>query len=118
MAKQSQKPTEGLEIDTFEREPDFLLYTTPGGKVRLEIFIKDENIWLTQERIAQLFGVDRSVVTKHLKNIYESGELDEAVTSAKFAQVQTEGSRQVTRSRIWATERLLEICYSKKVFLY
>lgn len=132
MAKQPQKPTKGLEIDTFKRESDFLLYTTPDGKVRLEIFIKDENIWLTQDRIAQLFGVDRSVVTKHLKNIYESGELDERATSAKFAQVQTEGSRQVTRSlvfynldaiisvgyrvnsaqathfRIWATERLKE----------
>ncbi|PIR59866.1 MAG: cell filamentation protein Fic [Candidatus Pacebacteria bacterium CG10_big_fil_rev_8_21_14_0_10_44_54] len=132
MTKQSQKPTKGLEIDTFKRESDFLLYTTPDGKVRLEIFVKNENIWLTQDRIAQLFGVDRSVVTKHLKNIYESGELNEGATSAKFAQVQTEGARQVTRSlvfynldaiisvgyrvnsaqathfRIWATERLKE----------
>jgi hypothetical protein len=132
MTKQLQKLSKSLEIDTLKRESDFLLYTTPDGKVRLEIFIKDENIWLTQERIAQLFGVDRSVVTKHLKNIYESGELNEAATSAKFARVQTEGTRQVTRSlvfynldtiisvgyrvnstqathfRIWATQRLKE----------
>ena len=59
MAKQSQKITKSLEIDTFKRESDFLLYTTPDGKVRLEIFVKDENIWLTQEKIAQLFGVQR-----------------------------------------------------------
>lgn len=130
--KKTRKMASDLSLNNFQRESDFLLYTTPDGKVRLEIFIKNENIWLTQERISQLFGVDRSVVTKHLKNIYESGELVEGATSAKFAQVQTEGSRQVTRSlvfynldaiismgyrvnsaqathfRIWATERLKE----------
>lgn len=118
--------------NTFKSEPNFLLYTTPNGKVRVEIFLKDENIWLTQEKIGGLFGVERSVVTKHLKNVYESGELDKEATSAKFAQVQTEGSRQVTRPlvfynldaiisvgyrvnsakathfRIWATQRLKE----------
>lgn len=132
MTKNTQKAIKGLEIDTFKSEPNFLLYTTPNGKVKVEIFLKDENIWLTQEKIAGLFGVERSVITKHLKNIYESEELDEKATSAKFAQVQMEGSRQVTRSlifysldaiisvgyrvnsakathfRIWATERLKE----------
>ncbi|EKE05650.1 MAG: hypothetical protein ACD_19C00186G0003 [uncultured bacterium] len=117
---------------TIKNESNFLLYTTPNGKIRVEVFLKDENIWLTQEKIAALFGVERSVVTKHIKNIYGSRELDEEATSAKFAQVQTEGSRQVTRSlvfysldaiisvgyrvnsvkathfRIWATERLRE----------
>ena len=48
---------------------EFLLYKTPNGKVKVEIFLKNENIWLTQEKIASLFGVDRSVITKHLKNI-------------------------------------------------
>lgn len=132
MTKNTQKAIKGRQIDTFKSEPNFLLYTTPNGKVKVEIILKDENIWLTQEKIAGLFGVERSVITKHLKNIYESRELDEVATSAKFAQVQTEGSRQVTRSlvfynldaiisvgyrvnsaqathfRIWATERLKE----------
>ncbi len=111
---------------------EFLLYTTPNGKVKVEIFLKDENIWLTQARIAELFGVDRSVVTKHLRNIFKEGELDKKSTSAKIAQVQNEGQRQVKRDvefynldailsvgyrvnsrqatlfRIWATERLKE----------
>lgn len=111
---------------------EFLLYTTPNGKVKVEIFLRDENIWLTQARIADLFGVERSVVTKHLQNIYDEGELDKGATCAKIAQVQTEGKRQVARSvefynldvilsvgyrvnskqatlfRIWATERLKE----------
>ena len=64
---------------------EFLLYTTPNGKVKVEIFLRDENVWLTQAKIAELFGVDRSVVTKHLKNIFESGELQENSVCANFA---------------------------------
>lgn len=73
---------------------EFLLYTTPNGKVKVEIFLRDENIWLTQAKIGELFGVDRTVVTKHLQNIYSEGELIKDSTSAKIAQVQTEGQRQ------------------------
>src|SRR3989339_1372879 len=111
---------------------EFLLYTTPNGKVKVEIFLRDENIWLTQAKIAELFGIDRSVVTKHLQNIFQEGELDKNSTCAKIAQVQNEGVRQVSRDvefynldailsvgyrvnstqatqfRIWATERLKE----------
>ena len=61
---------------------EFLLYTTPNGKVKVEIFLRDENIWLTQDKIALLFGVQRPAITKHLKNIFESGELDEKVVSS------------------------------------
>lgn len=111
---------------------EFLLYTTPNGKVKVEIFLRNENIWLTQAKIAELFGTERSVVTKHLQNIFQEGELDKNLTCAKIAQVQNEGQRQVSRDiefynldaivsvgyrvnsaqatqfRIWATERLKE----------
>ena len=76
---------------------EFLLYTDPNGKVKVEIFLRDENIWLTQAKIAELFGVERSVVTKHLQNIFETGELNKEATCAKIAQVQNEGNRQVKR---------------------
>jgi hypothetical protein len=59
--------------------------------------LKDENIWLTQAKIAKLFDVDRSVVAKHLKNVFDEGELEKALTCAKIAQVQKEGQREVTR---------------------
>jgi hypothetical protein len=111
---------------------EFLLYTTSNGKVKVEIFLRDENIWLTQAKIGELFCVDRSVVTKHLQNIYTEGELNKKATCAKIAQVQIEGKRNIAREvecynldailsvgyrvnsaqatlfRIWATERLKE----------
>src|SRR3989338_5372601 len=111
---------------------EFLLYTTPNWKVKVEIFLHNENIWLTQAKIGELFGVERSVVTKHLQNIFSEGELSREATCAKIAQVQVEGQRQISRDiefynldaiisvgyrvnssqathfRIWATERLKE----------
>lgn len=77
---------------------EFLLYKSPNGEVKVEIFLKDETIWLTQAKIAELFDVDRSVIAKHLKNIYEEDELKKESTCAKIAQVQQEGSRQITRN--------------------
>jgi len=55
----------------------FLLYTAPDGAVKVEVFYKDETVWLTQKALAELFGVDRSVITKHLRNVFKEGELDE-----------------------------------------
>ena len=76
---------------------EFLLYTDPNGKVKVEIFLHDENIWLTQVKISELFGVDRSVVSKHLSNIFKEGELSKKATCANFAQVRIEADREVTR---------------------
>ena len=76
---------------------EFMLYTTPNGKVKVEIFLRDETVWLTQARIAELFGVDRSVVTKHLKNIFESGELEEDSVCANFAHTADDGKIYQTK---------------------
>jgi len=56
---------------------NFLLYTGKEGEVKVEVFLRNETLWLTQKAIGRLFGKERSVITKHLKNIFESGELDE-----------------------------------------
>jgi len=69
---------------------EFLLYTTPDGKVKIEIFLRNENIWLTQAKIAEFLDVDRSVITKHLKNVFESGELQETSVCANFAHTADE----------------------------
>lgn len=54
---------------------DLILYKDANGDVKVEVYLMNENLWLTQAKIAELFDVDRSVVTKHLKNIYCDGEL-------------------------------------------
>jgi hypothetical protein len=74
----------------------FLVYGTDKG-LRLDIRYEGETLWMTQAQIAQIFGVDRSVVTKHIANVYAEGELDAETTSAKIAQVRQEGSRKVER---------------------
>lgn len=76
---------------------EFFLYKTPTGSVKIEVFLRDETIWLTQARIAELFGVNWPAVTKHLQNIYSEGELDKNSTCSKMEHVQNEGSRPVTR---------------------
>lgn len=107
----------------------FLLYTDANGKVKVEIFLHNENIWLTQEKIAALFDVQRPAITKHLKNIFESGELKEESVSSILEHTANDGktyqtkfynldaiisvgyrvnSAMATRFRIWATERLKE----------
>jgi len=88
---------ENSKIDSQNELTEFLLYTSPDGKIKVDVYLRDENIWLTQDKIADLFGVDRTVITKHLKNIYNEDELVEIATSVKIAQVQTEGGRVVKR---------------------
>lgn len=83
--------------DLIPSNNNFILYTAPSGNIKIEAYIHDETIWLTQQKIADVFGVDRTVVTKHLKNIYQEEELQKEATSAKFAQVQIEGDREVKR---------------------
>ena len=70
-----RKKTKNLIPDSSFSE--IILYTTPNGDVKVEIFLKNETIWLTQDRIAQLFDVQRPAITKHLKNIFETKELIE-----------------------------------------
>ena len=70
---------------------DFLVFTKDAQEDGIEVRVQDHDVWLTQKAIAQLFDVDRSVVTKHLKNVYESGELSKNSTCAHFAQVADNG---------------------------
>ena len=76
---------------------EFLVFTSQSGEDTIEVRIQDNTVWLTQKLIASLFDIDRSVITKHLANIYQEGELIKDATCAILAQVQIEGTRQVTR---------------------
>ncbi len=70
---------------------NFLLYSFDDSAVQIEVYFKDENIWLSQKLMAELFDVDRSVITKHLKNVFEAQELDEKSVSAKIAHTASDG---------------------------
>ncbi len=111
---------------------EILLYQTSDGDVRVECLFRDETIWLTQKAIAALFNVQVPTISKHLKNIFESGELSEKATVSKMETVRSEGKREVRRDvdfynldaiiavgyrvnsyqatqfRIWATKTLKE----------
>jgi hypothetical protein len=111
---------------------NFLLYTAPSGKIKVEVFVEGETVWLTQKAMAELFGVKTPAVSKHLANIFENGELQKDATVSILETVQTEGDRQVNRKveyynldaiiavgyrvnsyqatqfRIWATKTLKE----------
>lgn len=67
-----------------------LLYQTDEGRLRLECRLAGETLWLSLNQIAELFGRDKSVISKHLKSIYDDGELDREATVAKYATVQIE----------------------------
>ena len=124
-------PNLSLEDQTTE----FLLYTAPNGKIKVEVVLSNETIWLTQERMAELFGVQRPAITKHLKNIFESGELEESVVCSILEHTTEHGavagktqtnrvkyynldavisvgyrvnSAQATQFRIWATQLIKE----------
>ena len=75
----------------------FILYTAPDGAVKVEVFFKDETVWLTQKALAELFGVNVPGINKHLKNIFESGELTREATVSKMEIVRAEGGREVAR---------------------
>lgn len=74
-----------------------ILYQTSDGQSNLEVKLENDTVWLTQAQIALLYGVDRTVIVRHINNIYKSEELVEDSTCAKIAQVQKEGNREVHR---------------------
>jgi hypothetical protein len=78
-------------------ESEFLLYAAEDGAVKVRVLFQDETAWLTQRALAELFGVQIPAIIKHLQNIFESGELDQAATTSKMEVVAPEGGREVRR---------------------
>lgn len=82
---------EGNKIQIRNSTVDFLVFTRDADEDGIEVRVQDNDVWLTQKAIGELFNVDRSVITKHLKNIFAEGELSEISTCANFAQVADNG---------------------------
>jgi hypothetical protein len=129
----------GAMMGDFRKQMEMVLYHSDEGDVSVDAYIMDESLWITQKAMAQVFGVKIPDISKHLKNIYEDGELDREATISKMEIVQKEGSREVkrlndyynldaiisvgyrvnsrkaTQFRIWATKVLKE--YMTKGFI-
>lgn len=113
-------------------DSQIILYQTEDGTTKIDVRLENENVWLSQQQLTELYQTSRTNVVEHIKHIFEEGELNEEATCRKFRQVQIEGNRSVTREtpfynldmiislgyriksriatkfRIWATERLKE----------
>jgi len=108
---------------------DVIIYQAADGATSLQVHLDQETVWLSQEQMAELFGRERSVITKHLRNVFNEGELEENSVCAKFAHTAADGkeyqtqfynldviissgyrvkSRQGTSFRQWATRMLRE----------
>ena len=88
---------------------DFLVFTKDAAEDSIEVRVQDNDVWLTQKAIAQLFDVERSVITKHLKNIFEGGELDENTVCAKFAHTADDG--KTYRYKFYALSAIVAVGY-------
>ncbi len=118
-----------MDEDYQAREGEIILYESADGVARVEVFFEDETFWLSQRRMAELFGVDVRTISEHLRNIFASGELDEGSVLRNFRTTAADGkkyqtgfyhldaiiavgyrvnSRQATQFRIWATRTLRE----------
>ena len=111
---------------------NMLIYRSADGKIKIDVRFRNETVWLSLDQMATLFGRDKSTISRHVKNVFEEGELSPEATVANFATVQAEGNREVARNidyynldiiisvgyrvksqqgtqfRIWATQRLRE----------
>ena len=100
-------------------ENEIVLYQ-PNDAIHLEVMMANESVWLTQSQIASLFGVDKSGISRHLKNIFESEELDEALVVAKFATTTQhgaiEGKTQTTESKFYNLDAILSVGYRLNSF--
>ncbi|MDR3188473.1 MAG: virulence RhuM family protein, partial [Prevotellaceae bacterium] len=76
---------------------NFLIYSTSNNDVRVDVYLHNETVWLTQKTMAALFDVEVNTINYHLKEIYKTGELQQDATIRKIRIVQTEGSREVSR---------------------
>jgi hypothetical protein len=100
------------DISKFTPNSEITIYETEDGKVRIDVHFKDENLWLSQKLMAELFECSTDNISLHLKHIYSEGELDERTTTEEFSVVRQEGNRQVKRNIIfYSLEAIIAVGY-------
>ena len=110
----SMKPENKNTLPAIVEKGEIVLYQ-PDESIRLEVRIEDETVWLSQAQMAELFGTNRQAITKHIKNIYETGELDREATSSILELLQKEGNRNVKRKiEFYNLDIILSVGYRVK----
>ena len=123
------KKGKSKQLTTKNQQSDFLVYTAPNGEIKVEVFLQDETVWLTQKAMTELFKTTKQNISLHLKNIFEEEELKEASVVKDFLTTASDGkkyktkfynldaiisvgyrikSQVATHFRIWATKTLKE----------
>lgn len=102
-------------MDEFSRQMEMVLYTAEDGDVSINAYIKDETLWVTKKRMAELFGVQVPAISKHLKNIFMDGELDEEVVISKM-EITTqhgaiEGKTQISETNFYNLDAIISVGY-------
>lgn len=90
---------------------EFLIFQIEGKEQGIEVYYKDKTVWYTQKAMGMLFDCDRSVVTKHLKNIFDSGELSESAVCAKFAHTASDGKNYMTQ--FYSLDAVISVGYGR-----
>ena len=90
-----------------------VLYTTDDGNTQLEVKLEKDTVWLTQNQMAELFGRDRTVITRHIRNIFKEGELDENITCAKFAHMGADQD-QTYETKMYSLDVIISVGYRVK----
>jgi len=99
-------------MNTADRQALFLLYDAPDNAAQVQVVVRDETIWMTQKAMAMLFDCSSDNISLHLKNIYDSGELQENATAEKISVVQQEGHRQVSRkTQFYNLDAIISVGY-------
>ncbi len=105
----------GINMSDFMKQMQMVLYHSDDGDVTVNVYIKDEDLWITQKAMAELFGIDKSGISRHLKNIFATGELDETVVVAIFATTTQhgamEGKTQVSETRYYNLDAIISVGY-------
>ena len=102
-------------VNMESNKSNIIFYTTDDGQVKIEVRLEEENVWITQNAIAELFDTTKQNISGHIQNIFEEGELKENSTVKEFLTVQKEGNREVQRKiRFYNLELIIAVGYRVK----
>jgi hypothetical protein len=97
-----------IEENTIPNKGQIILYQSPDGKAALDVRLEGDTLWLTQKQISHLFQTERTVITKHLGNIFRSGELEKESVCAKFAHTAEDGNKRIADNALAITLMIAE----------